>query len=46
MVTDAYLSVIVTNDTIVVKVYLALIFSVISRNESVSHLKDTLKHRL
>ena len=39
MVTVLYLSVIKTNGTILVKIYLALIFRGIRRNKSIHHLK-------
>lgn len=39
MVTVVYLSVIITNSTILLKIYLALIFRGIRRNKSIHHLK-------
>ena len=42
MIAVAYLSVIMTNATIVVKICPALIFPGLSRNESARHLKKTI----
>ena len=44
MIAAVYLSLIMTNGTIVVKIYLTLIFWVICRNKSICHLYNTHKY--